>query len=66
MIKAQQSRSLEANKADALTRLQQMVDRAAVPETPRRATRPTRSSQRKRIEGKVAHGQLKALRAKVV
>lgn len=66
VIKAQQSRSLEANKADALTRLQQMVDRAAVPETPRRATRPTRSSQRKRIEGKVAHGQLKALRAKVV
>ncbi len=66
VIKAQQSRSLEANKEEALLRLQQMVDRAAVPDIVRRATRPTRSSQRKRIEGKVAHGQLKALRAKVM
>jgi ribosome-associated protein len=66
VIKAQQSRSLEANKEDALSRLQQMVDRAAVIETPRRATRPTRSSQRKRLDGKAAHGQVKALRAKVI
>ncbi len=65
VIKAQQSRSLEANKEDALTRLQQMVDRAALVDTPRRATRPTRSSQRKRLDGKAAHGQVKALRAKV-
>ncbi len=66
VIKAQQSRSLEANKEEALARLQQMVDRAAVQETPRRATRPTRSSQRKRLDGKAVHGQLKALRAKVI
>jgi ribosome-associated protein len=65
VIKAQQSRSLEANKEEALSRLQQMVDRAAVLETPRRATRPTRSSQRKRLDGKAQHGQVKALRAKV-
>lgn len=66
VIKAQQSRSLESNKEDALKRLQEMVDRAAVLETPRRATRPTRSSQRKRLDSKVLHGQTKALRAKVV
>ncbi len=66
VIKAQQSRSLESNKEDALKRLQEMVDRAAVLETPRRATRPTRSSQRKRLDSKAFHGQTKALRAKVV
>jgi ribosome-associated protein len=66
VIKAQQSRSLEANKEEALARLQQMVDRAAVLETPRRATRPTRSSQRKRLDGKAQHGQVKALRAKIM
>jgi ribosome-associated protein len=66
VIKAQQSRSLESNKEDALRRLQEMVDRAAVVDTPRRATRPTRSSQRKRLDSKAAHGQTKALRARVI
>ncbi|MES2153245.1 MAG: alternative ribosome rescue aminoacyl-tRNA hydrolase ArfB [Pseudomonadota bacterium] len=66
VLKAQQSRSLEQNKADALRRLQEMVDGAALVATPRRATRPTRSSQRKRVDGKTARGQTKALRGKVV
>jgi ribosome-associated protein len=65
VIKAQQHRSLERNRAEAIARLQAMVDAAArVPKT-RRATRPTRASQRKRLESKARHGQLKALRARV-
>jgi ribosome-associated protein len=65
VLKAQQSRSLEQNKEDALRRLQEIVDRAAVLPTPRRATRPTRSSQRKRLDEKTRSGQTKALRGKV-
>jgi ribosome-associated protein len=65
VIKAQQHRSLEMNRAEAIARLQAMVDAAAhVPKT-RRATRPTRASQKKRLESKVRRGQLKALRARV-
>jgi ribosome-associated protein len=65
VIKAQQHRSLERNRAEAIARLQAMVVAAArVPKT-RRATRPTRASQRKRLESKARHGQLKALRARV-
>jgi ribosome-associated protein len=65
VLKAQQSRSLEQNKDDALHRLQEMVERVAVLPATRRATRPTRSSQRKRLDSKSTHGQLKALRGKV-
>ena len=65
VIKAQQHRSLVKNRADALARLQDLVDAAAhVPRT-RRATKPTRSSQRERVEGKVRRGQVKALRGRV-
>ena len=66
VIKAQQHRSLELNRAEAIARLQAMVDAAAhVPKT-RRPTRPSRSSQKKRVESKVRRGYIKALRAKVV
>jgi len=62
VIKAQTQRSLEHNKADALARLQALVDRAvAVPKT-RRATQPTRASQRRRIESKLRRGAIKAQR----
>lgn len=65
VIKAQTQRSLEQNKADALARLQALVDRAAeVPKT-RHATKPTRASQRRRIEGKVRRGAIKAQRSSV-
>ena len=64
-LKSQQSRSLEQNRADALARLQEMVDKAALPPAERRATHPTRSAQRKRLEHKNAHGALKASRGKV-
>ncbi|WLI87449.1 alternative ribosome rescue aminoacyl-tRNA hydrolase ArfB [Massilia sp. R2A-15] len=65
VMKAQQSRSLEQNKLDALRRLQELVDSVAVLPAARRATRPTRSSQRKRLDSKARSGQTKALRGKV-
>lgn len=66
ILKAQQSRSLEQNRADGLRRLQEIVDKAAAIPTVRRATRPTRSSQRRRLDSKSNHGVQKALRGKVV
>jgi ribosome-associated protein len=65
VLKAQQSRSLEQNKADALARLQALVDAAAVAPVLRRATRPTRSPQRRRLDEKARSGQVKALRGRV-
>jgi ribosome-associated protein len=65
VLKAQQSRSLEANKEDALRRLQELVDGVAVLPTVRRATKPTRSSQRRRLDGKSRDGERKQLRGKV-
>ena len=65
VLKAQASRSLEQNKDDALQRLQALVDQASVVEVVRRPTRPTRGSQRRRLDGKTRSGQVKALRGKV-
>jgi len=65
VIKAQDHRSLERNKADALARLRELIEAAAHVPKARRATKPTRSSQRRRVEGKVQRGQVKALRGKV-
>lgn len=65
VLKAQQSRSLEQNKEDGLRRLQELVDGVAVLPAIRRATKPTRSSQRKRLDAKTRSGQTKALRGKV-
>ena len=65
VLKAQGSRSLEQNKEDALRRLQELVDSVAVLPAVRRPTRPTRSSQRKRLDAKTKSGQTKAMRGKV-
>jgi len=65
VLKAQQSRSLEQNKEDALRRLQELVDAAADVPVIRRATKPTRGSQRRRLDTKTRSGQVKALRRKV-
>jgi ribosome-associated protein len=66
VIKAQTHRSLEKNRSEALARLRAVVDAAAeIPRT-RRPTRPTATSKRKRVEGKVQRGQVKALRRRVV
>ena len=66
VIKAQAHRSLEMNRAEALARLNALVAAAAHVPKPRRATRPTRASQRKRVETKVKRGRIKALRRKSV
>jgi len=65
VIKAQQYRSQEMNRADALLRLQELVDAAARVPRVRRPTKPTRASQRRRLEGKSARAQVKAGRTRV-
>lgn len=66
VIKAQQYRSLEKNREDALARLHEIVARAAVVPRTRRPTKPTKASQRRRVESKVRRGQVKALRKRVI
>jgi ribosome-associated protein len=65
VIKAQTHRSLPRNQADALARLQALVDGVRLPEVPRRATLPTRASRRRRLEGKARRGEVKAGRRRV-
>ena len=64
VIKAQAHRSLDRNRAEAIARLQSLVAAAAHLPKKRRPTRPTRTSQVKRIEAKKRHSRLKALRSK--
>lgn len=66
VIKAQTTRSQDKNRAEAIARLNEMVALAAKPIKPRRATKPTFSSQRKRVDSKVLRGLTKATRAKVI
>ena len=66
VIKAQQSRSQLQNREAALKQLQKIIQSVAVTPKKRRPTRPTRSSQKKRMDKKTKHGQIKALRRKVV
>jgi len=66
IIKAQQHRSLELNRAEALERLQALVDSAAVVPKKRKPTRPTLASKQRRLESKVKRGRIKALRGKVI
>jgi ribosome-associated protein len=61
-IKAQQHRSQEQNRADALERLRLLIQSVAIPRKKRKPTKPTRSSQNRRIESKKKQGRLKALR----
>ncbi|TSA12404.1 MAG: aminoacyl-tRNA hydrolase [Betaproteobacteria bacterium] len=65
VIKAQQHRSQEMNKEEALQRLQELVQSVAVTRKKRRPTRPTRSSQRKRLDSKTRRGAVKLTRGKV-
>jgi len=65
VIKAQQHRSLEKNREDALKRLQDLVASVAVTPRKRKPTRPTHSSRRRRLESKIRRGQVKKMRGKV-
>ena len=65
VIKAQEFRSLDKNRAEALRRLQALVDSAAHVPKARRPTRPTRGSVTRRLEGKARRGAVKAGRGRV-
>ncbi len=65
VIKSQQHRSQEQNREEALQRLQTLIKSVAVPRKKRRPTKPTKGSQKRRMESKTKRGRLKALRKKV-
>jgi len=65
VIKAQQHRSLERNREEALARLQALLDAAAYVPKRRRATKPTRASKERRLESKARRARVKALRGRV-
>ena len=65
VIKAQTQRSQPLNLAEAMQRLQALVDSVATPPKPRRPTKPTLAAKRRRLEGKTQRGEVKALRGKV-
>ena len=65
VIKAQTTRSQDMNRADALQRLQSLVDAVAVPPKTRRPTRPSYGSKQRRLEGKSLRSATKATRGKV-
>jgi ribosome-associated protein len=65
VIKAQRFRSQEKNREEALARLQEIIRRALHTPKKRIATKPTRGSQRKRLDSKSKHSQQKSLRRKI-
>ncbi len=65
VIKAQKHRSLERNRIDALVRLRELIACAAAIPRLRRPTKPTRSSQHKRVDSKILRGRVKVLRGRV-
>jgi len=65
IIKAQTTRSQDMNRADALARLNELVQSVANPPRTRKATKPTYGSKQRRLEGKAVRSQVKAARGKV-
>jgi ribosome-associated protein len=65
VIKAQQYRTREKNKAEALDRLRELIAGVTVTRRPRKPTRPTAASKKKRLDSKSRQGRLKALRRRV-
>ncbi len=65
VIKAQTQRSQDMNRAEAMGRLQELVDSVAQPPRPRRPTKPTQASKRRRLEAKNLRSQVKVLRSRV-
>jgi ribosome-associated protein len=64
VIKAQSHRSQDMNRAEALGRLQELVDSVAAAPRPRRATKPTLGSKQRRLEAKNLRSQIKVLRGR--
>jgi ribosome-associated protein len=65
IIKAQRFRSQDKNREDALSRLADLVKAAGATRKKRRPTKPSRNSQKKRMDSKTKHGQLKSHRGRV-
>ena len=65
LLKAQQHRTQEMNRADALARLQEVIDSVSNPPKARRATKPTYGARQRRLEGKSQRSETKALRGRV-
>jgi ribosome-associated protein len=65
IIKAQEFRSLEKNRSEAIRRLQELIDSVAVVAKKRRPTKPTRGSVTRRLESKAKRGVIKAGRGRV-
>ncbi len=65
IIKAQQFRTQEKNRTDALERLQEVIKSVTVVPKVRRATKPTKGSQKKRLESKTLRSKTKALRGRI-
>jgi ribosome-associated protein len=65
VIKAQQGRSQDKSRKEALRRLQELIASVAIVPKKRRPTKPTRSSQQKRLDGKSTRGKVKAMRGKI-
>ena len=66
VIKAQEFRSQEQNREEALRRLRELIKSATVIPKKRKPTRPSKSSQQKRLERKTRRGRVKALRGKII
>jgi ribosome-associated protein len=65
VIKAQEFRTQEKNRLEALNRLQSLIQKAGHVQKARRPTQPSRTSQKKRMDKKTKHGQNKSLRGRV-
>jgi len=65
VIKAQRYRSQDRNRDDAMARLQALIDDAAAVPRVRKPTRPTKGAERRRVDGKVLRGKIKAARRRV-
>lgn len=65
VIKAQEHRSQEQNREEALQRLQELIKTAIYVQKPRKMSKPTRSSQRKRLDSKTKRSQIKTMRGTV-
>lgn len=64
-IKSQESRSQEENKEAALERLKELIKSVMVTQKKRKATKPTKNSQKRRMDSKTKHGNIKKMRGKV-
>lgn len=65
IIKAQQYRTQEKNRSDALSRLKKLIKTVTIEQKTRRPTKPSRSAQRRRMDSKTLRGKTKSLRGKV-